>query len=117
MSPLKGKRYAGETTPMQTALREFNQEASGAFKTLTAADLDEHKWVYSANGKMVFYWFDVGSTALLDEFATDVVWVPVAVLGGRTVAESSPFSIAARKVSEAIDEWAVAVAYASGVCE
>ena len=112
LSPLKSKRNAGETTPMQTALRGFNEGASGAFKTLTEADLDERKWVYSANGKMIFYWFDAGSTALLDEFATDVVWVPAVACGGRTVADSFTFSIAARKVSEAIDERAVAVAYA-----
>ena len=59
-------------------------------------------------------WFDVGSTALLDESATSVVWVPVVACGGRAVAESFPFPITARKVSEAIDEWAVAATYAGG---
>ena len=55
LSPLKGKRNAGETTPMHTALRGFNQgTTSGVFKTLTTTDLDERKWLYSPNGKMVF---------------------------------------------------------------
>ena len=59
-------------------------------------------WVYSANGKMIFFWFDAGDTSLLDECATSVAWVPVVARGGRTLTESFPFSIAARKVRDVL---------------
>ena len=41
-------------------------------------------------------------TALRDECATSVAWVPVVARGGRTLTESFPFSIAARKVRDVL---------------
>ena len=83
LSLLKGKRNASEATPMETALREFNEESRGELKMLTAADLVAEQWFHVANGKMIFYWFDAGSTALLDEGSTRVLWVPVKAPRGR----------------------------------
>ena len=66
-------------------------------------DLDAGQRFHVASGKMVFYWFDAGSTALIDS-RTDVVWVPVAGGGRGTLAESFPFSVAAARVRDVLVE-------------
>ena len=102
---------------IETALREFNCKASGACRALTMADLIAGQRFHVTCGKIIFYWFDAGSTALIDEFATDVVWVPVAGGGGRgTLAESFPFTVAAARVRDVLVALDEADAYA-GVIE
>ena len=55
----------GIELPVETALREFNGKANGACRALSVADLDAGQWFHEAHGKMIFYWYDAGSTALL----------------------------------------------------
>jgi hypothetical protein len=81
LSPLKGKREVGEETPGITAVREFNEESEGAYRPVTADDINEDKRIYIKHGKMLFYYIKAIPTDWENAVDTPknkhVVWVPI----------------------------------------
>ena len=81
LSPLKGKRQEGEETPTMTASREFNEEASGMFRTVTPVELEHAPRIYIKQGKMLFFVIDATDEPTIvgpKTVAQDrVVWAPI----------------------------------------